>query len=76
MVPYWVDQSPSKGAFPKKILSKSCNEYEVDGGKNFLHRVIDISRDHIKGSLICNARFFQSLLFSINLLWSKTLSDM
>jgi hypothetical protein len=24
MVPYWVDQSPSQGVFPKKTLSKSC----------------------------------------------------
>ena len=47
MVPYWVDQSPSQGMFPKKILSKSCNEYEVDGGVNFGHGVLDISKAHI-----------------------------
>jgi hypothetical protein len=39
MVPYWVDQSPSQGVFPKKTLSKSCNEYEVDGGMTFGHGV-------------------------------------
>jgi hypothetical protein len=47
MVPYWVDQSPSQGVFPKKTLSKSCNEYEVDGGMTFGHGVLDISRAHI-----------------------------
>jgi hypothetical protein len=30
MVPYWVGQSPIQGMFPKKTLSRSCNEYEVD----------------------------------------------
>ena len=33
--------------FPKKTLSKSCNEYEVDGAMTFGHRVLDISRAHI-----------------------------
>jgi hypothetical protein len=47
MVPYWVDQSQSQGMFPKKTLSKSCNEYDLDGGMNFGHGVLDISRDHI-----------------------------
>jgi hypothetical protein len=47
MVPYWVDQSPSQGVFPKNTLSKSCSEYEVDGGVPFGHGVLDISRDHI-----------------------------
>jgi hypothetical protein len=47
MVPYWVDQSPSQGMFPKKTLSKSCNEFEVDGGAKFGHGVLDISRAHI-----------------------------
>jgi hypothetical protein len=32
MVPYWVSQSPSQGMFPKKTLSRSCDEYEVDWG--------------------------------------------
>jgi hypothetical protein len=31
MVPYWVGEFPSQGVFPKKTLSKSCSEYEVDG---------------------------------------------
>jgi hypothetical protein len=47
MVPYWVDQSPSQGVFPKKILSKSCSEYEVDEDMIFGHWVLDISRAHI-----------------------------
>jgi hypothetical protein len=47
MVPYWVFQSPSQGVFPKKTLSKSCSEYEVDGGMSFGHGFLDISRDHI-----------------------------
>jgi hypothetical protein len=47
MVPYWIDQSPSRGVFPKKTLSKSCNEYVVDGGMTFGHGVLDISRAHI-----------------------------
>jgi hypothetical protein len=33
MVPYWVGQSQSQGMFPKKTLSRSCNEYEVDWGR-------------------------------------------
>jgi hypothetical protein len=44
MVPYWVSQSPSQGMFPKKTLSRSCDEYEVDWGMNFGHGVLDISR--------------------------------
>jgi hypothetical protein len=32
MVTYWVCQSPSQGNFPKKTLSRPCNEYEVDWG--------------------------------------------
>jgi hypothetical protein len=47
MVPYWVGQSPSQGVFPKKTLSNSCSEYEVDGGMTFGHGVLDISRAHI-----------------------------
>jgi hypothetical protein len=47
MVPYFLDQSPSQGVYPKNTLSKSCNEYEVDGGMHFGHGVLDISRDHI-----------------------------
>jgi hypothetical protein len=41
MVPYWVDQSPSR-VFPKKTISKSCNESKVDGGMNFGYGVLDI----------------------------------
>ena len=37
--------------FPKKILSKSCNEHEVDGGMTFGHGVLDISRAHIVSSI-------------------------
>jgi hypothetical protein len=33
--------------FPKKNLSKSCSEYEVDGGVTFGHGVLVISRAHI-----------------------------
>jgi hypothetical protein len=47
MVSYWVGQSPSQGNFPKKTLSRSCNEYEVDWGKTLGHGVLDISRVHI-----------------------------
>ena len=47
MVPYWVGQSPSQGVFPKKTLSKSCSEYEVDGSRNSGHGVLDISRAYI-----------------------------
>jgi hypothetical protein len=32
MVTYWVDHSPSQGVFPKRTLSMSCKEYEVNGG--------------------------------------------
>jgi hypothetical protein len=31
-VPYWLCQSPSQGMFPKKTLSRSCDENEVDLG--------------------------------------------
>jgi hypothetical protein len=72
MVPYWVGQSPSQGMFPKKALSRSCNEYEVDWGKTLGHGVLDISRAHIvsfmgafvEGALhpfFCNSTFFQAL---------------
>jgi len=75
MVPYWVGQSPSQGIFPKKTLSRSCNEYELDWGSTLGHRVLDISRAHIvsfmgafvEGALrpfVCNAIFFQSLHLS------------
>jgi hypothetical protein len=47
MVPYWVDQSLSQGMFPKKTLSKPCNDYEVDWGKTLGYGVFDISRVHI-----------------------------
>jgi hypothetical protein len=30
--------------FPKKTLSKSCSQYELDGGVTFGHGVLDISR--------------------------------
>jgi hypothetical protein len=36
MVPYWVSQSPSQGMFPKRNLSKSCSECEVDFGARLL----------------------------------------
>jgi hypothetical protein len=42
MVPYWIDQSPIQGVFPKKTLFNSCSEYEVDGGMTFGHGVVDI----------------------------------
>ena len=32
---------------PKKTLSKSCSEYEVNGGVTFWHGVLNISRAHI-----------------------------
>jgi hypothetical protein len=51
MMPYWVVQPPSQGMFPKKTLSRSCNEYEVDEGKSSWHGVLDISRDHIVSSM-------------------------
>jgi hypothetical protein len=47
MVPYWVSQSPSQGMFPKRTLSRSCDEYDVDWGKTFGPGVLDISRVHI-----------------------------
>jgi hypothetical protein len=73
-VPYWVGQSPSQGMFPKKTLSRSCNEYEVDLGKTLGNGVFDISRAHIvsfmgafvEGALhpfFCNANFFQAICF-------------
>ena len=72
MVPYWVDQSPSKGVFPKMTLSRPCSEYEVDWGSTFGHGVLDISRAHIllfigafvegaQHPFVCNATFFQAL---------------
>jgi hypothetical protein len=33
--------------FPKNTLSRSCSEYEVDGGITFVHGVLDISKAHI-----------------------------
>jgi hypothetical protein len=39
MVTYWVDHSPSQGVFPKKTLSNSCKEHEVDGGVTSGHGV-------------------------------------
>jgi hypothetical protein len=47
MAPYWVSQSPSQGMFPRKTLSRSCDEFEVDWGKTSRHGVLDISRVHI-----------------------------
>jgi hypothetical protein len=37
-----VNHSPSQGLFLRWNLSKSCKEYEVDGGRNFGHGVHDI----------------------------------
>jgi hypothetical protein len=81
MVPYWVDQSPSQGMFPKKTLSKSCNEYEADGGKTFGNEVLDISRAHIvsfMGAFVEDVmhpsftmQHFPSPFIVVNLLWSK-----
>jgi hypothetical protein len=42
MVPYWVSQFPSQGMFPKRNLSKSCSECEVDWGKTSRCGVLDI----------------------------------
>jgi hypothetical protein len=39
MVPYWVDQSPSQGVFPRRPSLSHVKEYEVDGGMNFGHGV-------------------------------------
>jgi hypothetical protein len=39
MVTYWVDHLPSQGVFPKRTLSKSCKEDEVDGGVSSGHGV-------------------------------------
>jgi hypothetical protein len=30
-MPYWVNHSSSRGCFPRRILSRLCNECEVDG---------------------------------------------
>jgi len=86
MVPYWVGQSQSQGVFPKKTLSKSYSEYEVDGGRIFGHGVPDISRAHIvsfmgafvEGVLhpfICNETFSQVLYLSFFFM-IRTLSAM
>jgi hypothetical protein len=84
MVPYCTYQSPSKGVFPKNTLSNPCSEYEVDGGVTVRHGVLDISRALIISfmgdigdgvlHLHFQCKIFPSPLFSINLLWSKTLS--
>jgi hypothetical protein len=81
MVPYWVGQSPSQGMFPKKTLSRSCSECEVDGGMIFGHGVLDISRSHIVSSMgsfvegVLHPSFamqhFSKPLFAFHLLWSK-----
>jgi hypothetical protein len=39
MVTYSVSHSLSQGEFPRWTLSKSCEEYEVDGGDTFGHGV-------------------------------------
>jgi hypothetical protein len=41
-VTYWVNHPLSQGVFPGGPLSKSCGEYDMDGGKNFGHGVHDI----------------------------------
>jgi hypothetical protein len=33
MVPYWVGQFPSQAMFPKKTLSRSCNDMRWTGEK-------------------------------------------
>jgi hypothetical protein len=35
MVTYWVNHFPIEGVFPRWTISKSCEEYEVDGGNTF-----------------------------------------
>jgi hypothetical protein len=73
LTPYWVGQSPSQGMFPKKTISKSYSEYEVDWRSTFGHGALDISRAHIvsfmgafvEGVLhpfICNATFYQAII--------------
>jgi hypothetical protein len=42
MVTYWVDHSPSQEVFPKMTLSKSFNEYGVDGVCLLVMRFLDI----------------------------------
>jgi hypothetical protein len=86
MLLYWVDQSPSQEMFPKNTLSISCDKYEVDGGMNFGHGVVDMSRDHIVLFMyafvegVMHPSFamkpFSKPFISTNLLWSKTLSAM
>jgi hypothetical protein len=80
MVPYWVDQYPSQGVFPKKTLTKSCSEYEVDWGNIFGHGVLDISRAHIVSfmgafveGVLCplQCNIFPSPLFAFHFLWSE-----
>ena len=67
--------------FPKKTLFRPCIEYEVDGGRNFGHGVLDISRAHIfsfmgafvEGVLhpLFAMQNFSKLFISFHLLWSK-----
>jgi hypothetical protein len=72
MVPYWVSQSSSQGTFPKRNLSKSCSDHEVDFGA----RLLGMGSLTYKGSycliygclcrgrvasFIFNATFFQAL---------------
>ena len=38
---------PIQGMFPKRTLSRLCDEYHVDWGKTFEPGVLDISRVHI-----------------------------
>jgi hypothetical protein len=81
MVLYWVDQSLSQGVFPKKTLSNSHSEYEVDGVNTFGHGVPNISRDHIVSSMgafvegvldpsFAMKHFFKPFI-AFHLLWSK-----
>ena len=87
MVPYWVKKSPSQGMFPKKTLSRSCDEYKVDWGKTLGHGFLNISRVHIVSfmgafvegalhSFVCNATFFQALYFPFFSFMIRTLSAM
>jgi hypothetical protein len=54
MMPYWVAQSPSQRMFPKKTLSRLCDEYEFDLGRTLGHVVLHISRVRIVSFMVAS----------------------
>jgi hypothetical protein len=66
MVPYWVSQTPSQVMFPKRNLSKSCSECEVDFGARVTYKglyclIYGCLYRGCAASFVFNATFFQAI---------------